>query len=251
MNGMQRILIFGATSAIAQATARLLMEQGASLFLVGRNQARLSAICDDLRVRSAPGQVIASQSADLDALDGHEVLFENAERVLGGIDVVFIAQGTLPNQSACEVSVEETMAQVQTNALAPVALAALAANRFQAQGRGMIVAIGSVAGDRGRQSNYVYGASKGMLALFMQGLRNRLAHRGVHVLTVKPGFVDTPMTAAFDKKGPLWATSEQVATGIFRAMKRRKDVAYVPGFWWGIMFIIRLIPESVFKRLKL
>lgn len=248
---MQRVLMFGATSAIAQATARLLVEQGCSLYAVGRNVGKLTALLDDLRVRAAPGCVVDGCSADLDAVEEHPALFEAAASALGGMDTVFIAQGTLPDQAACEASIPLALAQIHTNALAPIALAARAANMLQEQGRGMIVAIGSVAGDRGRQSNYVYGASKGMLALFLQGLRNRLARSGVHVLVVKPGFVDTPMTAAFDKKGLLWATPEQVARGIVRAMRRRSDVAYVPGFWWPIMAIIRCIPERVFKRLKL
>ena len=110
--------------------------------------------------------------------------------------------------------------------------------------------IGSVAGDRGRQSNYVYGAAKGMVSLFLQGLRNRLAKQGVQVLTIKPGFVDTPMTAAFSK-GALWAKPDDIARGIVRAVDRKSDEVYLPGFWWVIMTIIRHIPERIFKKLSL
>ena len=122
---------------------------------------------------------------------------------------------------------------------------------FEARGAGQLAVISSVAGDRGRQSNYVYGAAKGMVSLFLQGLRNRLFASGVHVLTIKPGFVDTPMTAHIKKGGPLWASPEQVAKGIVWAIDRRRDVAYVPGFWRPIMAVIRALPESVFKRLHL
>jgi short-subunit dehydrogenase len=251
MNTIQNVVLFGATSAIAQATSRLLAQQGCNLFLVGRNAMKLQALVDDLRVRAAPEQRIEGKTADLDLIDQHVHLFKAAETALGGMDTVIIAHGTLPDQAACEASVSLTLAQIHTNALSVIALASEAANRLQAQKHGMIVAIGSVAGDRGRQSNYVYGAAKGMLALFLQGLRNRLAPHGVRVLTVKPGFVDTPMTAAFEKKGPLWATPEDIARGIIKAMRSRRDVVYLPWFWYWIMLIIRLIPERIFKRMKL
>ncbi len=188
---------------------------------------------------------------DLDVLDSHAALFDAAQTTLGGIDAVLIAHGSLPDQAACEASVELTLSQIHTNAISAIALASIAANRLQAQGHGMLAAIGSVAGDRGRQSNYVYGAAKGMLALYLQGLRNWLAPHGVQVLTIKPGFVDTPMTAAFEKKGLLWATPEQISAGIVRAMRHRRDVVYLPGFWRWIMLIIQHIPERIFKRLKL
>ena len=251
MSTIQRVLMFGATSAIAQATARVLVQHGCSLYAVGRNPDKLQAVLDDLRVRCGPNQVIDGISVDLDQIHAHAASFAAAEKALGKIDTVFIAHGTLPDQAACELSVELTLAQIHTNALSAIALATEAANRLQMQGSGMIVGIGSVAGDRGRQSNYVYGSAKGMLALFLQGLRNRLASHGVHVLTIKPGFVDTPMTVALEKKGLLWAMPEQVASGIVRAMCKRKDIVYVPWFWRWIMLIVRSVPERVFKRLKL
>jgi decaprenylphospho-beta-D-erythro-pentofuranosid-2-ulose 2-reductase len=124
------------------------------------------------------------------------------------------------------------------------------ANRFERQGFGTIAVISSVAGDRGRQSNYVYGAAKGAVSIFMQGLRNRLHPRGVQVLTIKPGFVDTPMTAAFPK-GILWARPQQVARGICEAIEKKRDVVYLPWFWSPIMGVIRGLPEALFKRLRL
>ena len=142
------------------------------------------------------------------------------------------------------------MAEIDTNALSVIALSTLIANRLAWQEKGALAVISSVAGDRGRQSNYVYGAAKGMVSLFLQGLRNRMFKHGVQVLTVKPGFVDTPMTSGFDK-GHLWASAEQVARGIVRAIDTRRDVVYLPGFWWPIMWIIRHLPEGYFKKLKL
>jgi short-subunit dehydrogenase len=164
--------------------------------------------------------------------------------------VALIAHGTLPDQKACEASVELLQQEIDNNGLSVVALCTRLANLMEPRGQGTIAVISSVAGDRGRQSNYVYGAAKGMVTRFLQGLRNRLARKGVQVLTIKPGFVDTPMTAAFPK-GLLWAKPESVAQGIVAAVDRKKDVVYLPGFWCLIMMIIRHIPEFIFKKLSL
>jgi short-subunit dehydrogenase len=248
---MQRIFILGATSAIATACARRWVSEGANLFVVGRDPAKLDALIADLRVRATQDQRIEGAQADLDVIDRHEDLFHEAEVALGGLDVVLIAHGTLPDQTACQQSVALTLSEIHTNALSVIALASLAANRFEQQGAGALAVISSVAGDRGRQSNYVYGASKGMVSLYLQGLRNRLARRRVSVTTIKPGFVDTPMTAGFEKKGLLWAQPETIAKGIVRAIADGRDEAYLPGFWRLIMLVIRHIPESIFKRMSL
>ena len=245
---MQKILIVGATSAIAEASARLWAVRGDALFLVGRNAARLETIAADLRVRGAA-------SVDCFAMDATEVathaaMLDAATSALGGLDIALIAHGTLPDQKACEASVLLTLKEIDNNGLSVVALATLLAAKLEAQGHGTLAAIGSVAGDRGRQSNYVYGTAKGLVSLFLQGLRNRLSKKGVQVLTIKPGFVDTPMTASF-KKGGLWAQPDDIARGILRAIEQRRDVVYLPGFWRLIMLIIRHIPERVFKRLSL
>jgi short-subunit dehydrogenase len=248
---LNNTIIFGATSAIAEATAREWVGRGCSLFLVARNAAKLGAIRDDLRTRAAPGQRIETALADLSDFSRHAALIEEADRVLGGIDVALIAHGSLPVQAQCERSVDTTMAELTTNALSVVSLLTLLANYFEARGRGYIVAISSVAGDRGRKSNYVYGAAKGMVTLFLQGLRNRLASKGVTVVTIKPGFVETPMTRDFDRGGPLWTQPPKIARGIVRAVERRRDVAYLPWFWRFIMLVIRHIPERFFKRMSL
>ncbi|MDG4596785.1 MAG: SDR family oxidoreductase [Candidatus Contendobacter sp.] len=246
---MRNILIIGATSAIAEATARRFAAGGARFHLVGRNAERLAAIARDLEIRS--GQPVVSESLDLDHLEQHPALLERAEQALGGIDVALIAHGTLPDQNACQQSVEKTLAAIHTNALSVISLATLLANTFERREYGALVVIGSVAGDRGRQSNYVYGAAKGMVSLFLQGLRNRLSGKGIQVITIKPGFVDTPMTAAFEKKGLLWAQPDQIAQGIVAAVERGRDEVYLPWFWRWIMLIILHIPERLFKRLKL
>jgi short-subunit dehydrogenase len=247
---MTNILIFGATSAIASACARLWTSQGYSLFLVARNQEKLDSLLDDLRIRTADDQQIAGICADLNQIDDHQRLFDQAVSDLGKLDIVLIAHGSLPDQEACQQSVELTLAEITTNAVSAISLLTIAGNRLESQQSGVIAAISSVAGDRGRQSNYVYGSAKGMVTLFMQGLRNRLAKKGVAVVTIKPGFVDTPMTADI-KKGLLWAQPDAIAKGIVNAIDKRKNEVYLPWFWCWIMLIIRNIPETIFKRLSL
>ncbi len=254
MPSAQRIVIFGSTSAIAHAAARLWVQRGARIVVIGRNAAKLESTAADLTVRAgaAAGEprVVALQ-ADLDVIEGHAALIAQAVEALGAIDVALIAHGSLPDQRACEADMALALREMHTNATSPIHLAGLLATRMAAQGHGTIAAISSVAGDRGRQSNYVYGAAKGMLSLYLQGLRNHLQPEGVHVLTIKPGFVDTPMTAAIEKKGPLWATADQVAQGIVKAVDANGDVVYLPGFWRVIMAIVRAIPEARFKRMTM
>lgn len=246
---MRKVLIVGATSAIAQAAARAMAARGDRLFLAARNAERLDAVRQDLSVRT--GAPVGTMAMDATDRGRHEALLDAAERAMEGLDVILIAHGTLSDQKACEASVERMLAEIETNALSVLALVSLAANRFEARRAGTIAVISSVAGDRGRKSNYVYGASKGMVSLLLQGLRNRLAGAGVQVLTIKPGFVDTPMTAGIKKGGPLWAKPEAVGRGIVDAIDARKDVVYLPRFWRLIMLVIRLIPERIFKRLSL
>lgn len=248
---MDRVVIFGATSAIAQACARLLVREGASLVLVGRNPDKLLALTQDLRARAVGGQVIEPIQADLAVLDRHQDLVDRAWATLGRVEVVLIAHGVLPDQARCEKSVEEMLDSVNVNALSVASLLTIVANRMEDQGRGTIAVITSVAGDRGRKSNYVYGAAKGFVNLFLQGLRNRLYDKGIRVVTIKPGFVDTPMTAHLEREGILWAKPERVARGMVKAIEKGRDVVYLPWFWCPIMFVVRAIPERFFKRLSL
>lgn len=245
---MQKILIIGATSAIAEAVAQRFATGGHTLYLLARNLERLQMLSADLKVRGA--NEVFQGEFDANTLDSHAELLKKVVSEMGGLDTVLIAHGTLGDQKACEADFQKTLVELHTNAISVISLLTHLANHFEQQRHGSIAVIGSVAGDRGRQSNYVYGTAKGALGIFMQGLRNRLHKYGVQVLTIKPGFVDTPMTVAFPK-GPLWATPEKVALDIEQALEKKKDVLYTPGFWMLIMLIIKSTPERFFKRLSL
>jgi len=245
---MTNVLIVGATSAIAHAVARHFAQAAAAFFLVGRNAERLAAVADDLRALGAAKA--ATFQMDVNDLPKHTAMWTAAAQTLGPIDVAIVAHGVLPDQKACERDVDLTLAAFQTNAASTIALLTLFANEMERQGRGTIVVISSVAGDRGRQSNYVYGAGKAAVSTFAQGLRNRLARRGVHVLTVKPGLVDTPMTAHL-RKNILFASPERVGRDIYRAILKGKDVLYTPWYWRLIMGVIVHIPEGIFKYMRL
>jgi short-subunit dehydrogenase len=245
---MRHILIIGATSAIAEATARRFAHNGDRLYLVARNQERLAAMASDLKTRGATQ--VETMVLDVNDTAKHADLISQAETTMGELDTILIAHGTLSDQKACEASFDETLKELQTNCLSVISLLTHVANRFEEQKRGTIVAISSVAGDRGRQSNYVYGTAKAAVTTFLQGLRNRLYRSGVTVITIKPGFVDTPMTASF-RKGKLWASPEQIGKGIDLAIKRKNDVVYLPWFWKFTMVVIKLLPETFFKKIKL
>lgn len=243
-----RILILGATSALAHETAKYFARDGASLVLVARSSEKLLAVRDDLKVRGA--KEIETIEADLTDLSRHKEILEAALKPFAGLDMVLVAYGTLGNQQLCEQDVDAALQEFTTNATSVIALTTLLANYFEAQKRGCIAVISSVAGDRGRQSNYVYGAAKGAVSVFLQGLRNRLAKKGVAIVTIKPGMVDTPMTAHM-RKGLLFASAKKVGHGIYDAMLKHKDVAYVPGYWRFVMLIIKSIPEPVFKKMNI
>jgi decaprenylphospho-beta-D-erythro-pentofuranosid-2-ulose 2-reductase len=244
---MKNLLIVGATSAIAQATAACFAAEGAHLFLVGRNAGKLAAVADDLRVRGATA--VETFTLDVNAIERHDEMLDAAMKALGSLDAVLIAHGTLSNQEACEAFVEETLKEWSTNFTSTIALLTLLANRFEQQRHGTIAVISSVAGDRGRQSSYVYGAAKAAISTFLQGLRGRMSKANVKVITIKPGTVDTPMTAHL-KKGMLFARPERVGVDIHRAMERGTDIIYTPAYWRIIMAIVKVIPERVMKKLS-
>jgi decaprenylphospho-beta-D-erythro-pentofuranosid-2-ulose 2-reductase len=245
---MRKVLMIGATSAIAQEVSRAYAEASGSLYLLGRNRERLEGVAKDLLVRGAAQ--VRFDTADLADRTRHEELLSRAWEAFGTFDAALIAYGVLPDQRACETDAAKTDEAITSNFTSVASWLTLLANRFEGQGSGTLAVISSVAGDRGRASNYVYGASKGALTIFLQGLRNRLHRRGVNVLTVKPGFVDTPMTAHL-QKGFLFASPERVGRRIFNAVEKGKDVVYVPCFWRWIMLVIRHLPECLFKRLSL
>jgi short-subunit dehydrogenase len=240
---MERVLVLGATSAIAQQIARLYAARQASLFLVARNRERLSAVADDLRVRGAS---VETAVADLDDASLHANLIARA----APLDIVLLAHGVLGDPVQTTHDAGAALDVLTTNLLAPVSLLTYAAQRMEEQRSGCLVALSSVAGDRGRASNPVYGASKAGLSAYLSGLRNRLSRTGVRVVTVKPGFVDTPMTAHVPKN-PLFASPERVARDVVRAVDRHRDVVYTPWWWRFVMLVVRLVPERIFKRLSL
>jgi decaprenylphospho-beta-D-erythro-pentofuranosid-2-ulose 2-reductase len=243
-----KILIIGATSAIASETAKCFAQENAELFLVGRNAEKLAAVADDLKVRGAKRVEIFA--LDLSNLDGHQEMFDTAVSTLGTLDMLLIAHGTLGDQKLCERSVTETLKEFTNNCTSVISLLTISANYFEQQKYGCIAVVSSVAGDRGRPGNYVYGTTKAAVSAFLQGLRSRLYKSGVSVVTVKPGLVDSPMTVSL-KKSPLFASPRRAGQGVYQAMKKRKDVVYLPGYWRLIMFVVRSIPESIFKRLSL
>jgi short-subunit dehydrogenase len=245
---VEKVLILGATSAIASRVALCYARAGARLHLVARNGAALSELAEELR-RNGATQV---ETAVMDALewDRHDAVVAQAVERLNGLDVALLAHGTLPSQKACEASFDHARHELDINLLSHLSLLTILGNRFEQQGGGTIAVLSSVAGDRGRQSNYIYGAAKGAITLVLQGMRNRLHHSGVKVVTIKLGRVDTPMTASFEK-GLTWARPESVAPSIYRAIERGRDVVYIPAYWRAIMLVLRSIPESVFKKLRL
>jgi short-subunit dehydrogenase len=245
---LKNILIIGATSSIAEHCARLWAARGESLYLVARNQGKLSSLQNDLSVRGAVK--VSTYVMDANDHQSHSKMLDQAEAALHGIDTVLIAHGTLSNQKNCEQDIGVMMQEMKTNALSTIALLTDIANRFEAKGSGTIAVISSVAGDRGRSSNYVYGSAKAMLTTFTSGLRQRLYKSNVAVVTIKPGFVDTPMTAEF-KKGLLWAMPANVAVKILKAIDQRKNEVYVPAFWWAVMTLIKAIPANIFKKICL
>lgn len=242
------VLIVGATSAIATETARAFAADGARFFLVARSPERLEEIKDDLLVRGATQ--VETCVMDMTDIDRHEAMLDQATAALGRIDDALIAYGTLGDQKASESSVEVTLREWNTNATSTIALLTALANRLERQRHGTIAVVSSVAGDRGRRSNYVYGAAKGALSIFLQGLRARLGKSGVKVVTIKPGMVDTPMTAHM-RKGPLFASPQRVGQDIYEAMRKGKETVYTPWYWQFVMLVIKAVPERVFKRLPL
>lgn len=246
---MKRIVIVGATSAIASACARLWAKQGSEFYLVGRNEDKLHQTGSDLLGRGAKS--VHYHTMDVTDYSLHAPLLDEAVGKLNQIDIFLIAHGTLPDQEECESNIGIALAEFSTNATSVISLLSHFSNHFEKQRCGTIAVISSVAGDRGRQSNYLYGTAKSAVSTFCQGLRVRMFKVGVHVIDIKPGFVDTPMTQGLPLPAALVAKPETVAEIIIRGIERRKAVVYAPSFWRVIMMIIKCIPDFAFKRLSL
>jgi len=245
----RRIIILGATSGIALEIQRQLALQGHELLLVARSPERLATLQADLTTRGA--HQVFTYSADLASIHQHASIFDFARRTFPDFDTVLLAYGSMHDQRDSEASVDTLLEELHVNFVSATAILTLFAADFERRRTGCLAAITSVAGDRGRRSNYVYGSAKGALALFLQGLRSRLHPAGVRVITIKPGPVQTPMTDHLPNAA-RFADPKQVARDIVRALERRSpDVLYTPKIWRYIMAAVGQIPEGIFKRLSL
>ena len=247
---MKRFIIIGATSSIAEHCARLwIAEAPINLTLVGRDASRTKSIADDLKVRS-PSSAITVVSGNLVEPDSIQRLVDQILKD-GNADCALIAHGSLADQSACQQDLALTAEELSINGISPVLFAEAIANSMVRAGHGTLGVIGSVAGDRGRKSNYVYGAGKGLIARYAQGLQHRLAGTGVTVTLIKPGPTRTPMTAHLGDSGPSLADVAKVAATIVSGMEKRRNVVYAPRRWWVIMMIIRHLPRFIFNRMDI
>lgn len=250
MTTKKRIVIVGATSAIAEHCARLwLQKQPVDLTLVGRDAQRIERVAKDLKVRSPESGIGIVQAGFLDP----EAIKATVETIVqsGDVDVVLIAHGSLPEQADCEDDLRACREALEINGISPVLYAEAFAKQMVKSNHGTIVLIGSVAGDRGRKSNYVYGAAKGLVTRYAQGLQHRFASKGVKVVLIKPGPTDTPMTAHLKGNGTKLASVESVAKLIVKGVEDGKSIIYAPGKWWTIMMIIKHLPIFIFNKLNI
>jgi decaprenylphospho-beta-D-erythro-pentofuranosid-2-ulose 2-reductase len=244
----RRVLILGATSGIAQETSRCFAAEHARLCLVARDASKLEAVAGDLLVRGA--EAVCILPGDLADDAARPAILSHALAQWGGLDAALIAYGVLPDQTVCEDDPEALRSSLEINWVSVAAWLMPLAKVFEGQRRGVLAVIGSVAGDRGRRSNYVYGSAKTAIETFVAGLRLRLAPCGVSVVLIKPGWVSTPMTAHLAQNG-LYASPVKVGEGIYKAMLSGRPVAYLPWYWRWIMLLIRMIPERIFNKMKL
>lgn len=246
---LHRVAIFGANSDIAFAVARRLAETGAELVLIGRDLDALQTAAGDLKIRGAQAtQIIQAnftETGDLAAIAA------GAWGALGSLDVALVSFGTMPRQIAAEADNRVAEQALIVNFVSPVLLCNALAQKFEAQGYGTIAVITSVAGDRGRKSNFIYGAAKGGLQRYLEGLRHRLFAMNIRVLDIRPGFVATKLTAEMQQGGLLWASPDRVAKDIVAALKAGRPILYTPWFWRFVMMGVRNMPAPLFNRTKL
>jgi decaprenylphospho-beta-D-erythro-pentofuranosid-2-ulose 2-reductase len=240
------VAVIGATSAIAEATARRFAGAGTKLFLAARDDAKLRAVADDLRARGAE---VFCHRADFSDLAAHDGVVAGARSQLGGLDVVLIAYGTLHDQKAIDRQPEAQVAAFELNATSVISIASRFANALEDQKSGTLAIIGSVAGDRGRRSNYVYGAAKAAVHAWCSGARGRLRQAGVSVVLIKPGWVASPMTSHL-RRNSLFITAEAAGRAVHAAIMRRQPVVYVPPWWRWISLAVRLMPSAILDRLS-
>lgn len=243
------LLILGANSLIAQAAASHFAEAGHEIIFAGRKQDEPEKYANDFAIRYK----CRTRAEYIDALDypSHKKFVEEILAKTPELEYILIVFGYLGTQDKAQTDFTEAHRIIDTNFTGVVSVCELFAAEFESLKKGNIAVISSVAGDRGRQSNYMYGSAKGGLTVYLSGLRNRLFKSGVNVLTIKPGFVNTPMTYGMPLPKPLVASPEKVGKDIYKAIIKRKSVIYTPFYWRWIMFVITSIPEFLFKKLKL
>ena len=243
-----KIIIIGATSAIARSTARLYAEQNSQIFLVGRDGRRLRELKADLELRGANS--IENLTLDITNCNEHANVINKSIQFLGHIDIAIICHGSLPDQKKCESNFREIEKAININGLTTISFCTEISKQLELQKAGTLAVITSVAGDRGRQPNFIYGAAKSMVSTYLQGLRGKLLPFDVHVIDIKTGLVDSPMTAKFEK-GALWSTPELVAIDIVSGIKKKRHTIYTPSYWRFIMAAVCSIPEVIFKKMKI
>ncbi|MBN2137997.1 MAG: SDR family NAD(P)-dependent oxidoreductase [Sedimentisphaerales bacterium] len=246
----EKLLIIGATSVLAHETAKLFAERKAAFALVARNKEKLEVVAADLKQRGA--EQALQFSLDVTDTDSYSSVLNKALESLGGLDIALLAHGSVYDQYACEHNGELLRREIQINFTGTVSLLMLIADVLEKQGSGVIAVISSVAGDRGRRVQYVYGACKAGLTVFLQGLRQRLHRANVSVVTIKAGLADTPFVARLKESRMmrLAVSREVMAKAIYRAIRKRKNQVYAPWFWRYIMMGMKMIPESVFKKMR-
>ncbi|MEH6570050.1 MAG: SDR family NAD(P)-dependent oxidoreductase [Halioglobus sp.] len=245
---MKNILVFGATSAICHELLKLYAHSGANFSLLARNGAKLAAVADDLVAR---GGTVAGQSCfDFSLWEKLEAAVADAKAELGHIDLILVAHGTLPDAEKCEASMAAVKTCMEDNFTSAAIIIQSAAGLLATQGAGTLAVLSSVAGDRGRKSNYVYGAAKSGIDTLLQGLQGRFFGTDIRVVNIKPGMIESPMTQGMES-GALWSTPQAIAPAIHKAIAKGRRVCYVPGYWRLIMLVIRCLPTSILARLPI
>jgi decaprenylphospho-beta-D-erythro-pentofuranosid-2-ulose 2-reductase len=248
MKSAQCVLVFGANSAICHEVLKLYALEGANFFLVGRNQEKLQAVSTDLVARG--GAVLGVASYDFNEWQKHDAIVMQARQSMGKIDVALVAHGTLPDQSKSETSSALVKSCMDDNFVSVAIIAQAVAQQLAQQTSGTLAVVSSVAGDRGRKSNYTYGAAKAGIDTLLQGLQGRFSGSHVKIVNIKPGMVISPMTSEM-RHSAIWSTPERVAPGIYQAIAKGAKVYYVPGYWRLIMLIIRLLPTAILAKLPI
>ena len=248
MKKNENIVIFGATSTIAESIARIYSKQGSNFILVGRNLKKLKFVCEDIKIRGA--NLVEIIQWDFFEEKKIEYLLDKIWNIFPRVDIALIAAGTLPDQEKANDNMEYMINHFRVNSESVIILLSALANKFVKQKRGNISVISSVAGDRGRKDNFLYGSAKAAVTVYSSGLRGKLLDHGVSVTTIKPGFVNTSMTSDLDFPTLLAASPDSVAKDIVNAINKGRGEVYTPWFWKYIMIIIKLIPDGIFKKIN-